>query len=166
MFSTDYQLTDNRITPLGMSHKTACGWSQVCIDSGPVRPGGPVPFAVTRSHTPISRSLLLIHVFGCRLLFCFPLTLQCIALDGSRLSSIHGRTKSIFFSLSCHFHLASIFPVLYIISFCILSCITHASVEHCYYIRHLKLNADIHVQKPLRLFHLRHQYSCCSAKSS
>ena len=28
--------------PTGMSHRTACGWSQVRIDSGPV------PFAVTR----------------------------------------------------------------------------------------------------------------------
>ena len=30
-----------------MSHRTACGWSQVPIDSGPVQPCGPVPFAVT-----------------------------------------------------------------------------------------------------------------------
>ena len=34
--------------PTGMSHRTACGWSQVCIDSGPVALCGPVPFAVTR----------------------------------------------------------------------------------------------------------------------
>jgi len=35
-----------------MPHRTACGWSQVCIDSGLVRPCGPVPFAfaVTPSH--------------------------------------------------------------------------------------------------------------------
>jgi len=34
--------------PTGMSHRTACGWSQVRIDSGHVALCGPVPFAVTR----------------------------------------------------------------------------------------------------------------------
>ena len=32
--------------PTGMSHRTACGWSQVYIESGPVALCGPVPFAV------------------------------------------------------------------------------------------------------------------------
>ena len=49
-----------------MSHKTACGWSQVRIDSGPVRPCGPVPFAVTRfRQRKILGSLVLTQLPAC-----------------------------------------------------------------------------------------------------
>ena len=115
-FMTCIREEEDRITT-GMSHRTACGWSQVCIDSGPVRPGGPVPFAVTRSHT---RSLLLIHVFGCRLLFCFPLTLQCIALDGSVCHPSMAEQNQSSFLYPVTFILLQYFP--YCISFLFVSC--------------------------------------------
>jgi len=41
-------LRSHRVAGLGgMSHRAACGWSHVHVDSGPVRSCGPVPFAVT-----------------------------------------------------------------------------------------------------------------------
>jgi len=40
-----------------MSHRAACGWSHVHVDSGPVQSCGPVPFAVTAPEWPNSHKL-------------------------------------------------------------------------------------------------------------
>ena len=39
----------------GMSHRAACGWRHLHVNSGPVRSSGPVPFAVT------ARALLMVR---------------------------------------------------------------------------------------------------------
>ena len=45
-----YTLRSHRVAGLGgVSHRAACGWSHVHVDSGPVRSCGPVPSAVTDS---------------------------------------------------------------------------------------------------------------------
>ena len=52
----------------GMFHRTACGWSQVRIDSGPVARCGPVPFAVTLTTNDFTGRRLLetAQIFVCK----------------------------------------------------------------------------------------------------